>query len=157
MPTPRYDFAMVIDFPYLYAIGGRNNAGVSTHAVERVRLDTGGWEIMPDMEFARAGAAAEIINRKIYVYGGVDYPQDQSAPEYIATSEVFNPDTYVWSHTIGPSQERSGAGSVALFTYMDAEGNPLSNDTVWIMGGETAAGPVSTLTQLYIEGVENIS
>jgi hypothetical protein len=39
---------------------------------------------------------------------------------------------------------------------MDAEGNPLPNDTVWIMGGETASGPVSTLEQLYIEGVENI-
>jgi len=156
MPTPRYDFAMVIDFPYLYALGGRNNAGVSTRTVERVRLDTGGWEIMPDMEFARASATAEIINRKIYVYGGVDYPQDQSAPEYIATPEVFNPDTYVWSHTVGPSQKRGGAASAALFTYLDEDGNPMPNDTVWIMGGETAAGPVSTLTQLYIEGVENI-
>ena len=156
MPTPRYDFAMVIDFPYLYAIGGRNNAGVSARAVERVRLDTGGWEIMPDMKFARAGATAELINGKVYVYGGVDYPQDQSAPVHIDTSEVFNPDTYVWSHTVGPSNGRAGAGSSALFTYLDADGNPLPNDTVWIMGGGTANGPVSTLAQLYIEGVENI-
>ncbi len=156
MPTPRYDFAMVLDFPYLYAIGGRNNAGVSTRAVERVRLDTGGWEIMPDMKFARAGAAAEIINGKIYVYGGIDYPQDQSAPEYIDTSEVFNPDTYVWSRTIGSAPGRAGAGSVALFTYLNADSDPLPNDTVWIVGGETANGPIGTLVQLYVEGVENI-
>jgi len=156
MPTPRYDFAAVLDFPYLYAIGGRSNAGVSTRTVERVRLDTGGWEIMPDMKFSRAGAAAEIINGKIYVYGGVDYPQDKSAPEYIGTSEVFNPDTYVWSKTVGPAQGRAGAGSAALFTYLDAEGNPMPNDTVWIMGGETANGPIGTLAQLYIEGVGNI-
>jgi hypothetical protein len=155
MPTPRYDFALVIDFPYLYAIGGRNNSGVSTRTVERVRLDTGGWEIMPDMEYARAGAAAEIINGKIYVYGGVDYPQDQSAPIYIDTSEVFNPGTYVWSETIGPPG-RSGAGSVALFSYLDDEGNPMPDDTVWIMGGESAAGLDSTLKQLYVEGVANI-
>ncbi len=156
MPTPRYDFALVLDFPYLYAIGGRNNSGVSTRTVERVRLDTGGWEAMPDMKYARAGAAAEIIQGKIYVYGGVNYPQDQGAPEFVNASEVFNPDTYVWSGTVGPAQGRAGAGSVALFSYLDEDGNPLPNDTVWIIGGETANGLVSTVRQLYIEAAANI-
>ena len=139
-----------LTLPIVYNSGGYDS-------VETLKLLAGSIDIyMPDMKYARAGAAAEIIQGKIYVYGGVNYPQDQGAPEFVNASEVFNPDTYVWSGTVGPAQGRAGAGSVALFSYLDEDGNPLPNDTVWIIGGETANGLVSTVRQLYIEAAANI-
>ncbi len=162
MPTPRYDSAMVVDAPsqnaiYLYVIGGRNNQGQSVHTVERVNLLTGGWEILPDMRNARAGATAEVINGKIYVYGGVDYPFDQGAPTYVAEAEVFNPDTYRWSRTVSPDPGvgRVGAGSVKFATFM-TDGNPTPYDTIWIVGGETEQGVATAVVELQVEALANL-
>ena len=163
MPTPRYSFSMVLDAPttsaiYLYVIGGRNNQGQSTKALERVNLLTGGWEILPDMKFARSGCTAQIINGKIYVYGGVNFPDNQGIPEYIAEAEVFNPETYTWSRTISPDDSlgRVGAGSVAFPTYLNADGTVKVADTIWVLGGENTNGLTDAAYQMYLENVANI-
>ena len=163
MPTPRYSFAMVLDAPttsaiYLYVVGGRNNQGQSTRALERVNILTGGWEILPDMRYARSGCTAQIINGKIYVYGGVNYPDNQGIPEYIAEAEVFNPETYTWSRTIGPDDSlgRVGAGSVAFPTYLNADGTVKIADTIWVLGGENKNGLTDDAYQMYLENVANI-
>jgi hypothetical protein len=163
MPTPRYDFAMVLDAPsgsaiYLYVIGGRNNQGQSTRAIERVNLLTGGWEILPDMKYARAGNTAQIIRGIIYTYGGMNYPDNNSAPSYVAEAEVFNPLTYVWSTTISPGDTlgRVGAGSVALPTFKNADGSIKLADTIWVIGGENTNGLTDTAYQMYLEGVANL-
>jgi len=163
MPTPRYDFAMVMDVPssnaiYLYIIGGRNNQGQSVRSIERVNLLTGGWEILPDMRNARAGAAAEVINGIIYVYGGVNYPFDQGTPSYVNEAEVFNPTTYRWSRTVpaDAGAARVGAGSVRLASFM-TDGEPTPYDTIWIVGGETAQGVMATtLVELQVEALANL-
>ena len=125
--------------------------------MERVNLLTGGWEILPDMRNARAGATAEVINGKIYVYGGVDYPFDQGAPTYVAEAEVFNPDTYRWSRTVSPDPGvgRVGAGSVKFATYM-TDGNPTPHDTIWIVGGETEQGVATAVVELQVEALANL-
>jgi len=163
MPTPRYSFSMVLDAPtasaiYLYVIGGRNNQGQSTRALERVNILTGGWEILPDMQFARSGSTAQIINGKIYVYGGIDYPDNQGIPEYVAESEVFNPETYTWSRTVGPDDSlgRVGAGSVAFPTYLNADGTVKAADTIWVIGGENVNGLTDAAYQMYLENVANL-
>jgi hypothetical protein len=163
MPTPRYDFAMVLDAPsasaiYLYVIGGRNNQGQSTRAIERVNLLTGGWEILPDMAFARAGNTAQIIRGIVYTYGGMNYPDNNSAPSYVAEAEVFNPLTYVWSRTISPDDTlgRVGAGSVALPTFKNADGSIKPADTIWVIGGENTNGLTDSAYQMYVEGVANL-
>ncbi len=163
MPTSRYSFSMVLHAPttsaiYLYVIGGRNNQGQSTRALERVNLLTGGWEILPDMKFSRSGSTAQIINGKIYVYGGLNYPSDQGAPQYVAEAEVFNPETYIWSRTIGPDDTlgRVGAGSVAFPTYMNSDGTVKVADTVWVIGGENSNGLSDSAIQMYLENVANL-
>lgn len=163
MPTPRYDFAMVMDVPtqnaiYLYIIGGRNNQGQSVRSIERVNLLTGGWEILPDMFNARAGAVAEAIDGKIYVYGGVNYPFDQGAPSYVTEAEIFNPTTYRWSHTLpaDAGAARVGAGSVRLASFM-TDGEPTPYDTIWIVGGETAQGMMATtMVEMQVEALANL-
>lgn len=163
MPTPRYSFAMVLDAPtssaiYLYVIGGRNNQGQSTRSLERVNILTGGWEILPDMKFARSGCTAQIINDKIYVYGGINYAYNQGAPSYVAEAEVFNPETYTWSRTIAPDDSlgRVGAGSVAFPTYLNVDGTAKAADTIWVIGGENVNGLTDDAYQMYLENVANL-
>ncbi len=162
MPTPRYDFTAVVvepptGFSYLYVIGGRTNDGTSINTVERMRFEIEGqlsqasWESVPDMQFPRAGASAEVINGKIYVFGGSVYPSGGTGtPQFVSSSEVFNPDQNIWSLFVPLPEASVGSIETAAFpSFEQGGGTWYPNDTIWVYG--TVDSGTVLFNEYYIE------
>jgi len=161
MPTPRYDFATVLwveeQTAYVYAIGGRANDGRSLTTVERMKVSepaSGSWEALPDMSVPRAGCTAEVINGKIYVFGGAIYPSAGfGTPELVDSVEVFNPDYSFWSFS-----KPLPVGAVASLESTVFASEFVQNappDTVWVYGGLKEDGYNTSLLEFLLEDRRN--
>ena len=158
MPTPRYDCASVIatmgNYIYLYVIGGRSIEGSSLRTVERLNLNTGGWEALPDMHAPRAGTGAVVINGRIYVFGGEVYPAGGAGvPTLVASTEVYNPVRGIWSYSV-PAVTGAGVARFGICSFPSWAGSP--PDTVWIYGGRTETGVSTQLVELFYEDQKNL-
>lgn len=151
MMTERYDGAatFIQTNHKLYVIGGRVASGQSVATVEAFNFITSQWEIAPSLQDARAGHVAFLIddgNRElIYVTGGAYYPPGGGQRTVVTTSEVFNPETGVWSYTV-PLAVPTENGACAVVPSKETL-NFLGENAVWYFGGANAAGAETNALQ----------
>lgn len=111
----------------IYLIGGRGkdtiSSSISTYQTLRVYNpidDT--WVIKSNMNVTRGGAAAAVLNDKIYAIGGV------SPTTETGTTEEYNPFTDTWELKSSLNHARSGTQAV---TY---------KDQLFVVGGSSSTG-----------------
>ncbi|HPN32495.1 MAG TPA: kelch repeat-containing protein, partial [bacterium] len=73
---PRYGHCCVTDSLYLYSIGGFASDTDALGVIERLNTQTGQSEILTDKIIKRGFAAAQILNGKIYIFGGESKKQN---------------------------------------------------------------------------------
>src|SRR6266508_1232748 len=99
----------------LYAIGGRGLGAVLAD-VDRYRPATDTWESLTDMPTPRAGLAAAVVGRAIYVIGGRNSPGgpcSQGPGGELSTVERFDIPTQTWSTVAPLLSARSDLGAIA--------------------------------------------
>jgi hypothetical protein len=153
MITPRYDSASARVGDTLYVIGGRVASGESVSTVEALDIVTGTWTTVAQLQNARAGATADVIDGRIYVYGGADYPANEAQRTLVTTAEVFNPQTGVWSYSVPPTAATYDAAT-AVLPGPGSVGDPGANNvffnTIWYMGGEGGVGAETNFLQEFV-------
>lgn len=96
MPAPRSGSSCVVDGK-VYLIGGANKKQHRLENVEVYDPSTDTWARAKSMNHARSGAAISVVDGKIYVMGGVGWPQIPNHPgPFLSSVEVFNPKTNQW-------------------------------------------------------------
>jgi hypothetical protein len=140
MVSERYDAAAAISGSKMYIIGGRIASGESVGTVEAFNFTSGSWEALPPMLEARSGCTAHVIGGQIYVHGGAFYPSNETDRTLLATSEVYNPNTGVWSYTL-PLETLSDNGAAASMPGPGAVSDAgTSINTIWYFGGDGVNG-----------------
>jgi hypothetical protein len=84
---PRYGATVLADGEYLYVVGGSQRRELITN-IERVHAQTGQSVKITDELIPRHYAAAAIVNRKIYIFGGWTHGQRLGDPD--GRVEVFD-------------------------------------------------------------------
>ncbi len=142
LPTGRYDGAVVYIEPLhkLYVMGGRVASGQSVATVDVFNFTSGQWEIAPSLNDARSGHVALLVDDGtrplIYVVGGAYYPPGGAQRTMVATSEVFNPETGIWSRTLPLAlPTENGAGIVVPSKETLGLGG---ESAIWYIGGRDA-------------------
>ena len=113
MPTPRYTLSSCVINGKIYVIGGMISTfqmvtpEYATQAVEVYDPRTDTWAKKADMPAPRAGAAAAVLNGKIYVFGGTDIDFGS------ATSTIFEYDPNSDAWTTGPDMPFNRLGLTA--------------------------------------------
>ena len=94
MQMPRRWLTAVMCGGFIYAIGGQTNSkhNTQTNTVEKYEFDEEKWVYVSSMNTERSSHAACVLNRKIYVVGGLD-----ATGEAINTIECFDPITDSWT------------------------------------------------------------
>jgi len=82
----------------LYALGGRDDAGLFLNSVERYSVDLDCWRPVAPMLVERCGMGAAVREDKLYVVGGFN-------GRCRATVEVYNPDANAWQ-PVAPLRSR---------------------------------------------------
>jgi N-acetylneuraminic acid mutarotase len=94
MPTPRYKLTTSVVNGKIYIIGGmsgfnRDNSCIHS-TVEVYDPETGVWTTAADMPTARRDLRSEVLDGKIYVFGG------RQSGEGLTTTEMYDPETDSW-------------------------------------------------------------
>ncbi|ARR30599.1 CPXV204 protein [Cowpox virus] len=101
----------------IYIIGGVKQKGESTNQVLSVDLSTKRLTIEPSLNDKRIGAAATVVNGRIYVIGGRD------GSNYLNTVESWKPMDNKWRYETPINYKRSSASAVSV------------NNTIFVTGG----------------------
>jgi RNA polymerase sigma factor (sigma-70 family) len=80
----------------IYVFGGEINADTVVPNVFEYDPATDGWEQKADMPTPRAGAAAAVVNEKVYIIGGHRPFTPLTLSPGIPTVEVYDPATDTW-------------------------------------------------------------
>ena len=88
MPTERRWCAGVALQGRLYVIGGQQEGSVLSTA-ERFDVDTGRWEILPDMPTCREACAVAACGSHVYVLGGCQNHVPLAAAERLNVEELY--------------------------------------------------------------------
>jgi hypothetical protein len=148
LQSPRYELSLVLSGSALYAIGGRISTGQTVSSVEKFDFATGGpWIEVANLQDPRSGASADVIDDKIYIYGGGYYASDGSQRTLVTTAEVYNPETETWSYTVPLQDEDSGAlratydgRAVRLPGPGSIDAGDQTFNSIWYFGGEGQVG-----------------
>jgi large repetitive protein len=120
----------------LYAFGGSTSPFSGAMANAAVfDPSTGSWTPLPPMAVARGGAAAKMVDGKIYVVGGMD--ADGAS---LASVEVFDPATSGWTSAPPMTTRRDNPGSAVLDGDLYVFGGRTRN-----ADGTTVDGALSTV------------
>lgn len=126
LPVARGEHVAAVVDGLLYVIGGRvgGTATAATFAEHRdtSRVDiydpaTGTWSRGVDAPTARNSAASAVIDGKIYVVGGrqfLEQPDGNPASVNVASLEVFDPGTGLWSVKAPLPQAAGGLAAAAV-------------------------------------------
>ncbi|QEQ49743.1 Kelch-like protein [Orthopoxvirus akhmetapox] len=101
----------------IYIIGGVKQNGESSDQILSVDLSTKRLTIEPSLNDKRIGAAAAVINGRIYVIGGRD------GSNYLNTVESWKPIDNKWRYETPINYKRSSASAVSV------------NNTIFVTGG----------------------
>lgn len=121
MPTPRFFLNTAVVDGKVYALGGRTFNYPPPYCLSIVEMydpATDTWTAKTDMRNARSDFAAEVVDGKIYVMGGV--PDNTSV-------EVYDPQTDTWTEMddmpYGKAEHGSGVidGEIFLFGGLPSE------------------------------------
>ena len=91
MPTARHSLSVCVLGTHIYCIGGYNGQRLSV--VERYDTESGVWSTLAPMPTARWGAAAFVLEGKIYVYGGVVWADCVGGTDVV---ERYDPVSGAW-------------------------------------------------------------
>lgn len=117
----------------LYAFGG-STSPFSGAVANAAVFDpaTNAWTALPEMATARGGAAARVLDGKIYVVGGM--AGDGAS---LASVEIFDPVAGSWTSGVPMSTRRDNAGAASI------------GGTMYVFGGRTrdadGTAPAATL------------
>jgi len=93
--TPRVQTTVCVLGDWLYLCGGSvSNSKLASSSAERLKPgDVGSWEVLPNMQESRNGAAATTFEGQVLVSGGWEntYPQDIKA-----SVELYDPTSRKW-------------------------------------------------------------
>ena len=99
MPVPRSGSACVVDGK-IYVIGG-SAAGRKQRRLDSVDVydpATDTWTKAKSMNHARGVPAVSVVNGKVYVMGGMGWPQIPNHPgPFLSSAEVFDPKNNWWT------------------------------------------------------------
>ncbi|AKJ93816.1 kelch-like protein [Raccoonpox virus] len=101
----------------IYIIGGVKRTGKASNQVLSVDVSTKRLTIEPSLNDKRIGAAATVVNGRIYVIGGRD------GSNYLNTVESWKPTDCTWRYEIPINYKRSNASAVSV------------NNTIFVTGG----------------------
>ncbi len=142
MSNGRFDCSVAFANGLIYVIGGREANRGTVATVEIYNPATGGWNTYAsNMLEPRSGAVCQVIGGKIYMIGGVQWPDDASDPILSETAEVFNPATGVWSYTLPMpnaifNTNAHKMASVAAPSPGGVSGGTASTNAIVVFGGE---------------------
>lgn len=111
MPTPRSGAVAVVVKDQIYVIGGysvKNDHSQVLSVNERYDPQTDSWKALAPMSRPRSGAAAAVIDNKIYVIGGVDKDTN-----FTSLVERYDPETNAWK-TVAPMSAPRGVPAAAV-------------------------------------------
>lgn len=124
----------------VYAIGGDSaNVGevAPTNSVERYDPLTDTWTFVASMNIARSRIGAAVLDRNIYVFGGVN------GSTTLNTIEIYDPDSDVWT-LAGDELPEVCEGTAALTVenkiYVFCSQGPDSSAHLWIYDPQAAVG-----------------
>ena len=106
MPTARECLSTSVVNGKIYAIGGWL-PGVTT-IVEEYNPKTDKWTKKADMPTARWGSASSVVKGKIYVIGGTEGGLGQPPNVILATMEMYDPATDIWTTEADMPMARHG-------------------------------------------------
>lgn len=122
MKTPRFESAAVVLDDCIFVTGGFRISLGCTDIVEKYYPSTNHWTEMASMLTPRCGHSCAVINRNIYVCGGL------ICSEVTATAEAYDSVVNKWYHIACMSTMRSFA---SLVSY---------GGKLYALGGETETG-----------------
>ena len=93
LPVPLDHQAVAALGDEIYMISGWSDGIPSDHVF---RLEDGKWAELPPIPTPRAGAAAAVVGRRIFVVGGTTARHDASSLAGVSTVEAFDIDTNRW-------------------------------------------------------------
>jgi fibronectin type 3 domain-containing protein len=138
MPTPRSLCAFAVVNGIIYVMGGQDNAGTASRAVEAYDPSTNSWSTkasIPSDRFWYPAAAS--INGLIYVAGG------QDASGCLATADAFNPTTNTWVPITPMSTARNSLTGTAF------------KGSFYVLGGNDNATTLATVEAFTPDGSLN--
>jgi hypothetical protein len=113
------------------AIGGEDVNGISTARTELYNPATGRWTLTGNLHTGRVEhTSALLMNGKVLVSGGMYVTQ--SSQTVLASAELYNPSTGVWTQTGSLQNARTGHTATLLHSGMvlDASGSGVTDDLV---------------------------
>ncbi len=139
MPTVQYGFAIATYQNMIYVFGGCSGFNPTsgypincTQASEMFNPETDSWEKRAPMPTARAEFQANVVNGKIYLFGGTLPNGDISN-----ASEVYDPYSNSWS-VAAPIPYPVGLYASAVL-----------NNKIYVEGGGQSGPKISDLNQIY--------
>ena len=128
MPTERSGLGLAVVDGKIYAIGGRNEAGV-LNVTEEYDPVTDEWTVKADMPTARSDFGIAVYQDRIYVIGGTTGYGD-AVGEHLVTNvtEVYDPATNSWETKTSMPTPRE-----------NLEAN-IVNDKIYLIGGVAHKG-----------------
>lgn len=118
--------------------GGRDFSG-ELQSCEIYDPATGSWTVAASMgERRREHTATLLLNGEVLVTGG--YDRDTAGPsEYLATSEIYNPETNEWRPTVGTLTQGRREHTATL----------LADGRVLVVGGKSLTSSYTTSAEIF--------
>ena len=144
-PTARNSHAAAVIDGKIYVVGGRqftkqadgNYANVNVANLEVYDPKVERWETLSPLPQAAGGISAEVVDGKLYVFGGEQWVPQKSI---IAQAWVYNPELDKWTSVPNMKTPRHGTAAGAI------------GNKIYVFGGatETGAGAVNTNETLLV-------
>jgi YVTN family beta-propeller protein len=141
IPTPRLRGGAAVYNGKIFVIGGHNAAPVpALNVVEVYDTLTNTWTTAAPMPTGREGLLVAIAGDKIFAIGGFTVSRTSSSATNVV--EEYNVVTNTWTTGLAPMPTPRGAA-------YDNGGVACGNQPIFVIGGETAAGPTN-VNEAYI-------
>jgi hypothetical protein len=121
--------AILLSTGNVLVVGGNNVNGVSTAKSELYNYATGTWTLTGNMNIGRVEFGMVILaNGNVLVSGGTKVTTTTNT--VLASSELYNPSTGIWTKTGNLNNARTGHSSTLLTSgsVLDASGSGTTQD-----------------------------
>jgi len=139
MPTSRWMFGTALVNNKIYVMGGNINPGFQAHSiatVEEYDIATDTWAQKADMPLDRTTMAVVAVNDKIYVIGGMTFPE----MTLNLAVNVYDPKTDKWTQESDATTTRAYPSAC------------LVDNKIYVVGGQNFGGYLSSVEEYTPEG-----